>query len=258
MIKRLSKQDKEKIRELYLKGYSTKEIAEIFNVAPQTVQYHLRRMKIIRDKREGLVVKYCRNLNLKPNKDLAYVIGVLLGDGSVSQCKSGEYKGKTYKRWRFRLKTTSKDFALSVAEACKRIGLNPHIFYCDTPYYRKNPNYKIPYEVVVYNEEFCKLLFNIKLNPKNAIKYIEGFEKEFIKGFYESEGYLSKYALEIYNANRDIIEVVCYALEKIGFKYNLTEKTIRNKKYYRISILGGRKEHKRFISVINPCIKNRT
>jgi intein-encoded DNA endonuclease-like protein len=92
--------------------------------------------------------------------------------------------------------------------------------------------------------------------------------KEFIRGFFESEGsyYKRDYPnyqtfCQMVNTELAIIHLFKKALLKLSFKTSIhrhEEKRKGRKKFvYKLWILGGKNEHNRFIQLIKPCIKNR-
>lgn len=257
---KLKKSDIKRIVELYLEGYNSKELAKMFGVSSRTILYHLGKAGVIRNRSEAATLRHNKNVNLTPSPELAYIIGAFLGDGHVGEVKSCERKGKVYKRWRFRLKVTSREFVESVAEACRRIGLRPHIFKCDSPYYITRATYQIPYELVVYSKPLCLLLRDIKENLNLLKKYIEGFEKEFLRGLYEAEGSVNRsgeeisYVTAFANTNKDLIQLVYEMLKHFKpyiIEYKPKNKNCKTQYYVRLNLCYGKK----FLKWINPCIK---
>jgi len=256
---KLSEEDKTRIKELYEEGWSSYELAEKFGVRMTTILYHLKKMQVpIRDYSRAAVLQHNKNLKLNKSPELAYLIGVYLGDGHVGRCKSYG----SYKRWRFSVKVTEKTFIDSVARACKKLGLNPLIFKRNSPYYLSHPNWKIPYELVVNSEPFCLFMLEMK-DFKKLSKTIEGYEDAFLRGIYESEGSIlyrnnrfSSFRV-IANTDKELVTFVTSILASIGFKYHVIEYVPKSKKlktqyYVSLSVREGKK----FLSKIKPSIKN--
>ena len=106
-----------------------------------------------------------------PSPELAYIIGVMFGDGSLT----GKYS-KNHHGYKIRLRVNSKEFAEIFATKVAKI-LN-------------TKNYKIGRESYQYRVQVSNhQLYNFLEQPFEKIKpFIEAFPKEFIKGFVDSEG----------------------------------------------------------------------
>jgi len=257
---KISEEDKTRIKELYEEGWSSYELAERFGVRMTTILYHLKKMQVPRrDYSRAAVLKHNKNLKLNKSPELAYLIGVYLGDGCVDRCKSHG----SYKRWRFRVKVTEKTFIDSVAKACKKLGLNPLIFRCNSPYYFSNKQkWKIPYELVVYSEPFCLFMLETK-DLRKLPKLIKGYEDAFLRGIYESEGSIlhrnGRFCslTVIANTNKELVTFVTSILTSMGFKYCVIEHVPKSKKLKTLySVSLSVREGKKFLSKIKPSIKN--
>jgi len=257
-FRKLSKEEIEKIKQLYINGMSTYELAKKFKVSYHAIWYHLQKHKIKRrNKSEATTLAKNKNLRLEKSPYLAYLIGVYLGDGSIDECKSRE----NYRRFRFRVKSPEKAFIDSIAKACKNIGLYPHILKCNYPYYLSNKNWRIPYELVVYSKPFC--LFMLKMKNINELsKMISGYELNFLRGIYESEGSVihekgKMVALTaITNTNKELAIYVAKLLLSIGFTPHITVDEPKNKKYKTVyHVRLNAKQGKKFLAKIKPIIK---
>jgi len=128
------------------------------------------------------VMRWCKGLHnplnrmnavrLDPSPELAYVIGVIFGDGSVS------FKRKGYK-YRIRLKVVDKEFAEEFKRCLEALGLKPSIRLerdrtrCDRWCVEAN----------------SKILYEFLSQPKKKLFEIARlFPTEFLKGFFDSEG----------------------------------------------------------------------
>jgi len=121
---------KEELTELYLnQQLSIPEIAKRYGLAHSTLWYYTKRYNIPRRSRsESLKIAYKQGRkrpnivkpDLSPSPTLAYIVGVMLGDGHIE-----EYK----KHYRIRLNTVDLDFAKSFQSALETIGVYSKIYY---------------------------------------------------------------------------------------------------------------------------------
>lgn len=193
------------------------------------------------------------NVKLHPNLDfsenLAYILGVLKGDGWVNKNK-----------WNYRicLRVTEPNFVESFAESLKQIGLNPEINLRKLP----NPNHRDQYCLEANSKEFYNWYKGLTLNDIRAlIDRNTEYAIAFLRGFYESEGNISKasknsYRLAIYNSDKELIEFVKQLISNLKIPTSLySTKRDGKKREYTIRILGRAQNIKRFLSLINPIIK---
>jgi len=117
-----------------LRDLSPSEVEEVQKRALQLRELGMSYLKIVAElAREfkvsvskATVLRWCKGthntfnkikrLNLEPSAELAYVVGVYLGDASVSE--------RDY-QYRIRLKVVDRDFAESFERALKSLGANP-------------------------------------------------------------------------------------------------------------------------------------
>ena len=185
--------------------------------------------------------------------ELAYLIGVALGDACT---RPTNYKNMTF--YEFRLKVRSEDFRDEVYKALKAIGLHPY------KWTYKHPQHGTWYCTAVSCKKFVLFMNDIKENPKKALPWIYGFESEFIRGFYESEGNLDDYRpadydLRIVNTRKDYIELICEALRRIGVRevrvYVERDKRPNRRPRYVLKI-AIQEEVDKFIKIVRPVIRN--
>ncbi|MEK6936968.1 MAG: LAGLIDADG family homing endonuclease [Nanoarchaeota archaeon] len=200
--------------------------------------------------------KILKKPNLNMDEDLAYILGILKGDGTVFK-ERGSY--------RIVLDITSKEVAISFLNSLKNIGLNPRLIQ-RKPKKGNLKGQKIKYIVRSMSKIFGEWYKNI------SIKELENLNKKemisFIRGFYESEGCLyiakNKYktiSLIISNTNFDLINLCKNLCEKIGIYFNLNgpyenKRQFKNsKQIYALRTAVNSQVHN-FLDIINPCIKN--
>ena len=201
----------------------------------------------------GLYRRMNREPDLSMNEDLAYVLGVLKGDGCV-----GKYKRRGRRNsydYMIQLNTADETFALSFARALQRIGIKSHI--------DKNRWFHVEARsrkfVEWYRSLFIDDIERLLDNDRNAIR-------GFIRGFYESEGIayvrnkrMKKAAytetdIHMYNTDLSLVLLVQRLLLKLGFKFSIRAAMNHNPPYYILSSYSNERA-KSFFAEINPCIK---
>ncbi len=239
---------------------SSVQIANMFGCSSTHILDYLKKYGIpIRSHSEATRVSVSKygpvmriNPNLTPSKELSYLLGILLGDGYVDKRNN-----------RITLCVTSKVFANEFWTTLKSIGLNPvkdEINPKDSQYKRKKL-YRVYARSKIFVEWYKKL--NLKIIESDFLTTKE-FQKEFIRGFYESEGslyrdkrYKNCWTLSITNTDKKLIELINRLITNLGFKTSLSSSRYRKKEVFYLRILGGTKEVRRFIKTINPVIKNK-
>jgi len=184
--------------------------------------------------------------------DLAYIIGVLLGDGSVSSCKDGHYT--------IQLSVTSKKFALEFFSSLKRIGLNPHIavFPPPKPSRLRNGKVIIPkkkqYRVRAYSKKFVLWFKKLTFEEIERMLNCKMLQAAFVRGIYESEGNIRKDSrgnrrIVIANTNLELLKLV----QKILYKWGVYA-TISDSPKYQLRFFRS-KDIQNFLKITRPCIK---
>jgi len=112
-----------------------------------------------------------KRVNLNSSPELAYIIGVYLGDASLTQTARYQY--------RIRLKVVDRDFAESFEKALKSIGANPRTGF------EHNSGRTNRWWVEVTNKE----LFMFLRGPKERLFEVgRAYPRKFLRGFFDSEG----------------------------------------------------------------------
>jgi len=232
--------------EYWIRGKSTWQIArECGFKNSKSICWRMKKLNIpIRTRSEAFFLNHPTRKKFKPifNESIAYVIGVILGDGNI-----GHYL--------VRLRTTTLQFNKSYAKALDKIGVDSKTVYIS---YRKQWN------TYTCSIEFADWLKNLNLRD---IEKIVTTDKDkvisFIRGFYESEGSAKKWYNVVYvtmsNSNKNLIKLLHRLVSMAGFKTSI-HKTFdkrHNSYMYCLYILGSSKEKLDFLKLINPCIKNR-
>jgi len=190
-----------------------------------------------------------------PSKDLAYILGVLKGDGCAHIRKSGQ-SGVV------QLTQIRREFANSFETALRNIGLNSHTFL------RKDQFVKQGVIYVTYANSFKFALWYKQLSFEDIHKILDGdpeFIKAFIRGFFESEGTNSiskrldrfKWQIGIAGREGELYNFVEKLLHKMGFNF---KRYCYNQGGKDLHILKSCDQHQnqRFIKETAPCIKNQS
>lgn len=226
----------ERARQLRESGMSylriTRELAEEFKVS-------LSKATVLRwCKGTHNTFNRTKRINLSPSPGLAYIIGVYLGDASISN--------RNY-QYRVRLKVVDKDFAESFEKALKSIGANPRTGL------EHNSGRTDRWWVEVTNKE----LFMFLKGPKEQLFEIARvYPREFLRGFFDSEGSVfvdkkdpRRTTVVADNYNTEVLKLCKELLRTLGIHSTIylvkkkgTKVMIRGQEYqynndlYRISI----------------------
>jgi intein-encoded DNA endonuclease-like protein len=186
---------------------------------------------------------------LDPSPALAYVLGVIKGDGSAY----------LYKGWgRITLETTTPEFNKSFEEALREIGLNPRTYRI----VKKQPNRKMTFMTVATSTAFVEWYKSLTVDDLRRILSTSDLKRAFIRGFYESEGNISSPArncwrVSLFNTN---FELLCFVKELLA-SLGIEQIHIRTNSSFRRSTpcfsldFARRKSVQAFFSQISPCIK---
>lgn len=181
--------------------------------------------------------------NLAVSPSLAYILGVLYGDGYAFVHSHNYHIG---------LRVKDKEFALAFCTAMNEINLYPSVRFQEGKYYRTDVSSKR------FFEWFKKLTFG------EVEQLITSHEIEFIRGFYDSEGCLSPrskcktFRIYLANTNLELLYLIQKLLSKFGFKNNIREDGGTFKKCYGLHLLGGNDEIIRFLQLVQFSIPRKS
>lgn len=240
---------------------SISEIASIFKMSCNGIRKRMIRAGIERRTiSESLIVKYKTqptNLNLTMTPNLACVLGVCYGDGSV--CRYYDKWSRGGYRHVISLEVPEKELALSFKVALEKCGFKPKLSY----YLPKNV-----YRVRQYSKEFYNWFKAISLDDLTNLFQDESYAGEFIRSFYECEGCLCrlhdkrwpnylKYQLSITNTNLEILLLIKGYLKKMGLSLGMRRwNTPHGTKTVHQIYTSDKKKIARFLGIIKPTIKN--
>lgn len=184
--------------------------------------------------------------NLEMSESLAYILGVVKGDGNVSLNGGTSYL--------VRLEVTSYAFCKSFRDALAEIGFSQYEIKEDV----SRSGRKL-YRVQAFSKPFGEWYKSLSLDDIwSLIKVDKKLMMAFLRGFYESEGSSRPGEVVIYNTDKNLIDLVGKILENLNYKYytyNHSNTGWGKNLVYRICIKGGRSERDRFIEELNPCVK---
>jgi intein-encoded DNA endonuclease-like protein len=240
------------VRKYYDQKLSEQKIAKEFGVSPRAIQYWMKKLGL----KPRSKFEYCLKPNLSPSPTLAYILGVLEGDGYIQDKRSIE------------LIVTSEQFAHSFFNSLKEIGLHPHIRKLEKV--KGKLGKKLPWEVRAYSRVFVKWYEKTRKKITKC-KVVKAFPLDFIRGFYESEGsfyrgvdlrwkkpYL-RHRITIHNTDQQLLELVRKLLEKYCIKASIYKRKIikwgKTRECFALSI-SRHKDVFKFLELVQPCIKN--
>jgi intein-encoded DNA endonuclease-like protein len=152
--------------------------------------------------------------NLSMTNSLAYVLGVLKGDGYVYSYRKGRIGN-----YRIALSVTNVDFAREFEKALKAVGLNPQSIRKieKPPGYAKKPQF----QVEACSKRFVEWYTKLSLDSLEKLLSTSQLAFSFLKGFYQSEGYVYKHRrswyVAIYNKNLALCDLILRILRREGF-----------------------------------------
>lgn len=193
-----------------------------------------------------------------PSLTLAYILGVLYGDGWV--CRSLRQYGGF--RHRIGLNAKDREFVECFRAALTQIGLHSSRVY--TRKDKKHESWSTQFLVCAYSKPFCKWFKSLALDDVYKLLQTAEMKREFIRGFYESEGSLNKskgyFRLTITNTNLELLRIMRQILKELGFCFYLYSHNQRPKDWAAIHYLGIFKPNdiKRFLAEIDPCIPRKS
>ena len=240
----------DELYELYwTNNMSLRQIARLYETSNPTITRWMKRYGIARRDKSAAaklwLSSYEARMKLRkkfvayPSETLVYILAVLLGDGFVCKHKSSY-------NYQIGLDVKSKIFAKEFYGALTEIGLNPFTFTDSRGIYR----------VRASSANFYEWYKSLDLNQ--VVSLIQGYEKPFVRGFYESEGYMGVHRksgrlyIQISNTRRELLALT----QDILFKWNIKSGiySLNKNKYFRLTIWGDERV-KEFLNIIEPCIK---
>ena len=233
-VKKLTNEEIFSLSELYNSGLSSWAIGKKLNIDHKTALYHLKKLGVKRRDRssaakEGvksgriIIKKNYIPKNLSLNEDLAYIFGVLAGDGYM------DYSNKR-KAYNFGLSATDKEFVDKFRQIISNyFKINSSFEFQKS----KNIKWKDKYITRLCSKEACDFInsfgyfknYNWKIpniikNSNNKIKCA------FIKGFFDSEGEIDKKIGRVGASSMNLggLKEIGDLLFSLGIRYTIIKK----------------------------------
>jgi len=235
----------------YQNGLSLEQLKKKYNISVFLSRKNFRRNEIkLRGRSFGKII------NLEPNENLFYIIGVLYGDGSAFCYDS--YPNKKYKVCRIMLDCKDLDFARAFQNSCKKIGLKARLNKKKKITFKQGFCWRVDcYSKILY-DFYRKFDLNSMLDEKRKHKIA------FIRGIFDSEGsnYINhkkgKYGITITTIKKDFSLFLKEIINSIGLEaktyHHYNQKTGYTRETHRVWILGNKEKRNNFLKIINSNI----
>lgn len=229
-----------------------RKTAESLNIPEGSIRKIFQRFNIKRrEKGDAKSESANKILQLPTTPTLAYLLGCLVGDGTVCKIRRSESR---HLRHLVGLRVISKDFAISFAQALNVIlGIEYKVGH--TPYHGQDYYYVRCCKRAFYNAVYP--IWSDKQQLLRLLSISEEHSKAFLRGMYESEGSCRQHGLTFSNSNSELADIIEKALIKLGYhpwRSSGASKTAHSGRMYLIG-LTRQMETVKFFSQINPCIK---
>jgi len=192
--------------------------------------------------------------DLAPSEDIAYILGVVYGDGYT-----------TYHRgaWQTGLHTASKDFAESFRKALAKIGLHPSRVTEQIELTRVHRKRSTLYRTLCYSNRFAEFINSLSFYQLRLLLNDANLKWAFLRGFFESEGYMrvrerNRTQISFFNTNTELIHFVAELLTYLGFESSLRLNRTPSanwKPCYALNLKGNLNKKREFLFKLNPAIK---
>lgn len=184
---------------------------------------------------KATVIRWCKgthspfnrikHVSTEPSPELSYVIGVYMGDGSIHKKSNGRYLIK--------LKVVDKEFAEAFASSLERLGIKATLgFERDSTRVDR-----------FYVEGSNKTLFQLLSSSKENLFFLaEKYPREFLRGFFDSEGFPTIYAgksfevrVGVVNSDVGTLKFTKKLLQQLGMSSKIRRLYSRG---YKLTIRG--------------------
>ena len=138
----------------------------------------------------------------KPDPTFTYILGVLLGDATVTT--GGKYK------YKIKLKAWDREFVERFSRYLSTI--------LNKKYRKPMRTEETLYIVEYYSKAFYDWFKNTSLNDlKDYVEHCRECKKAFLRGLFDSEGsHSANKAIYFYNTDRELIDYTCKLLSEFG------------------------------------------
>lgn len=192
-----------------------------------------------------------KKYNLELNSELAYIIGVMIGDGFCFYSKSN----RTYT---INLKSIDKDFIINLKRKIKKeFNKNSRIDIEKNKTCKKGYCYRLR----CFSKEIFYIIESYKIEIiKNINNYQKNIQISFLNGLFDSEGYVSNpknhKRIGIAMNNKKIILLCKKILSNNKINSHIYKSIKRKKPYYDLYICG-RNNIILFQKLLSPSIKRK-
>lgn len=185
---KLNEEREKWICDLYQKHQNIEDVRKIANVSGQTVSMLLDKYNIPKLSNSEVHRKYSINssyFNDIDTSNKAYVLGLLFSDGTISPIEKHV----------FRLSLQENDKKILEKILIDMKSTHPLRFIS---YHDKNPNWSNQYFFDINDKELCQGLYSHGMYPNKSltveypINIPSEFDKDFIRGLMDGDGYISK------------------------------------------------------------------
>ena len=213
--KRLSQEEKDRIKEFTLKGKSLRQDSKILGIGVTTLYYHVRKFKPKQFKKMKMTLK---------DFQLGELIGSFVGDGNFYYDRNGRSR-----RYTIRYYLSYEDdipYSRYLMKLFKKMNLNPKTLY------RKNQGKLSSIEIRIYSKEFYNLLreyitwegtktYSVKL-LREINDYNKDFLKGFIRGLMDTDGFVETYNVCLGVTSKPLILNFKDILTRFNIQHKLT------------------------------------
>lgn len=193
-----------------------------------------------------------------PSPTFSYILGVLYGDGWVRSCRNNGCFN-----YRVGLKAKDIEFVESFRRSLITIGLRPSKIRSRRD--KNHDNWSTQFEMEAHSKLFYEWFKSLTLDQAYGLLQTPEMKREFVRGFYESEGCLhwqnkENFNLTLVNTNLKLLKMVKRILDDLGFDFYLYNGKKIRENWSRLYCLriNKRKSIERFLAEINPCIPRKS
>lgn len=190
-------------------------------------KYNIYSVKYNRNKSNHVNEKYFANID---TKEKAYFLGFIMADGNMYQHEDGKLQ------FSIKIKNTDKDILYKLANEIEF----PIEKITQREEKRKGSITKCA-EIKIYNQTFCSCLVKLGVVPRKTGKeYMPNikheFKKDFIRGFIDGDGWISKDGFQIGFASSSlklIKSIKSYILKELNIDLTIYDEQIYTIKSYK-------------------------
>jgi len=260
----------------WVKNKTQREIGQELGLHREIIRRQMQRLNIPKRNRSEAATldakKRLKQPNLMLSATISYIIGVILGDGTIGNKKND---------YRIGLQTHSAAFNKSFEQALDKIGLNAKTYKYTRVRKVANGAFSDCIQTYYHTSALSKVFVDWfkSLDLVAISKLASEYPSDFLRGFYESEGYFSKEArrrifrykerfytyiikrerIGVAVTNKLLLDLARELSKQLGFhptNISIKSSNCHNRKTLYQFEISRKGEARRFIREINPVIKN--